>query len=114
MDQKDSWGRNISFAHPSEEEFASFLDFYNIGWEYEPVCFPLSRDDQGKVTECFTPDFFLPDFDLFVELTTMKQRLVTRKNKKVRRMKKLYPEFRVKILYGRDYRKLLFKFGILQ
>ena len=102
-----------SFAHPSEAEFARFLDFYNISWEYEPVCFPLARDADGRVKECFTPDFFLPDFDLFVELTTMKQRLVTKKNRKLRLMRKLYPEFRVKILYKRDYRKLLFKFGLL-
>ena len=51
--------------------------------------------------------------DLYVELTTMKQRLVTRKNRKVRLMKELYPEVRVKILYKRDYHKLLFKFGAL-
>jgi hypoxanthine phosphoribosyltransferase len=41
----------------------------------------------------------------------MKQRLVTRKNRKLRRMKALYPDVRVKILYGRDFRKLLFRFG---
>jgi hypothetical protein len=103
-----------SFAHESEEEFASFLDFYNIQWRYEPICFPIDWDDKGMVKECFTPDFYLPKFDLYVELTTMKQSLVTKKNRKVRLMREYYPEIRIKILYNRDYRKLLFKFGILE
>lgn len=102
-----------SFAHRSEEEFARFLDFYDIAWRFEPTCFALRRDESGRVVESFTPDFYLPDLDLYVELTTMKQRLVTRKNRKVRLMRLLYPDIRVKIFYGRDYRKLLFKFGIL-
>ncbi len=99
------------FAHESEREFAQFLDFYQIEWRYEPVCFPLERDSQGRVTLSFTPDFYLPQFDLFVELTTMKQSLVTKKNRKVRLLKQLYPEVNIKIFYGRDYRRLLFKFG---
>ncbi len=102
-----------SFAHESEAEFASYLDFYRIDWRYEPICFPIEWDDEGKVTGCFTPDFYLPGFDLFVELTTMKQSLVTRKNRKLRLMRELYPEIRVKILYRRDFRRLLFKFGVI-
>jgi hypoxanthine phosphoribosyltransferase len=102
------------FAHSSEQEFAHFLDFYDIQWKYEPICFPLIRDAGGRVRESFTPDFYLPEFDLYVELTTMKQKLVTRKNRKVRLMRKLYPDVRLKILYNRDYQKLLFKFGVLE
>lgn len=104
----------IPFAHESEEEFARFLDFYHIAWEYEPACFALAWDEEGTVTESFTPDFYLPEFKLFVELTTMKQSLVTRKNRKVRKMRELYPEYNIKILYRKDYRKLLFKFGRLR
>jgi hypoxanthine phosphoribosyltransferase len=74
----------------------------------------LNWDEQGRVTEAFTPDFYLPQFDLYVELTTMKQKLVTRKNRKVRRMRELYPDTRIKVLYGRDYRELLFKFGVIE
>jgi hypoxanthine phosphoribosyltransferase len=101
------------FAHEREAEFSRFLDFYGIQWCFESTCFALRRDEDGKVVESFTPDFYLPQFSLYVELTTMKQRLVTKKNRKLRLMKELYPDVRVKILYGRDYRKLLFKFGIL-
>lgn len=104
---------DAAFAHESEEEFARFLDFYDIEWRYEPMCFAINWDEEGRVREAFTPDFYLPQFDLFVELTTMKQSLVTRKNRKIRRMRSLYPEIRVKILYNRDYRKLMFKFGLL-
>lgn len=101
-----------AFAHESEAEFASYLDFYQIDWRYEPICFPIDWDEEGKVTGCFTPDFYLPRFDLYVELTTMKQSLVTRKNRKLRRMRELYPDVRVKILYRRDFKGLLFKFGV--
>ena len=102
------------FAHESEQELARFFDFYTVEWRYEPVCFPLNWDEQGRVVQSITPDFYLPQFELFVELTTMKQRLVTKKNQKIRRLRELYPDISIKILYGRDYRKLLFKFGILQ
>ncbi len=101
------------FAHESEAEFARFLDFYGIQWRFESVCFPLQRDFAGRVVESFTPDFYLPQLNLFVELTTMKQKLVTRKNRKIRRMRELYPDVRVKILYGRDYRTLMFKCGAI-
>lgn len=101
------------FAHPSEEEFARLLDFYGVRWRYEPVCFPLSWDESGRVVESFTPDFYLPEFDLYVELTTMKQGLVTPKNRKLRKMRELYPDIQVKMLYRRDVRKLLFKLGIV-
>ena len=103
----------LYFAHESEANFARFLDFYRIEWRYEPVSFPLHRDDRGRVIRSFTPDFYLPKFELYVELTTMKQSLVTPKNRKIRQMRALYPDVKLKILYGRDYRKLLFKFGIL-
>src|SRR5687767_3485590 len=78
------------FAHPAETEFAAFLGFYRIRWSYEPKSFPL-RWREGRVAEMFTPDFYLPEQDLYVELTTMKQSLATRKNRKVRRLRQLYP-----------------------
>ena len=102
------------FAHESEGDLAHLLDFYRIEWYYEPVCFALQRDEQGRVVESFTPDFYLPQFKLYIELTTMKQRLVTKKNRKVRKMRKLYPDCKLKVFYGRDYRRLLFKFGLLR
>ena len=110
---RNSWAFS-GFAHESEQELARFLDFYSVEWRYEPVCFALSWDERGRVVKSITPDFYLPQFELFVEITTMKQRLVTKKNQKIRRLRELYPDIKIKILYGRDYRKLLFKFGIVQ
>ena len=104
--------REIGFAHPSEEEFASILNFYHIRWEYEPKTFPVRWDEAGKVVESFTPDFYLSDLDLYIELTTMKQSLVTKKNKKMRLLRKVYPELNIKLFYGKDYRQLLRKYGI--
>ena len=102
----------VRFAHRSEAEFAKILDFYGIRWQYEPRSFPLEWDDRGRVIESFNPDFFLPEYDLFIELTTLKQSLVTRKNRKVRRLRELYPGVNIKIFYGRDFRQLLLKYGM--
>ena len=101
------------FANLSEEEFARILDFYQIEWQYEPRSFPLEYNGSGDVTESFTPDFYIPQFDLYIELTTLKQDLVTKKNRKIRRLRELYPEVNLKVFYGRDYRKLLERFGIV-
>jgi len=101
-----------SFAHPSEAEFARVLDFYRIRWEYEPTSFPIEWWPDGRVKESFTPDFFLPDLGTYLELTTMKQALVTKKNRKVRRFRELYPERKLNIFYGRDYRRLALKYGL--
>ena len=101
----------VRFAHKSEFEFAKILDFYGINWEYEPRSFPLEWDERGRVVESFNPDFYLPDYDLFIELTTLKQSLVTKKNRKVRRLRELYPDVHLKIFYGRDFRQLLLKYG---
>ena len=100
------------FAHPSEEIFANLLDFYRIPWEYEPRSFPVQWDREGKVAEAFTPDFYLPEFDLYVELTTMKQSLVTRKNRKVKLLKELYPHINIQVFYQKDFENLIFKYGL--
>jgi cytidylate kinase len=100
------------FAHPSEREFARVMDFYRIRWQYEPRTFPIEWDENRNVVKAFTPDFYLPDLDLFIELTTMKQSLVTKKNRKVRLLKELYPDVNIKILYERDYKNLIWKYGL--
>ena len=102
--------KRVAFAHPSEQEFARFLDYYRIRWAYEPVSFPIAWEGD-RVTEMFTPDFYLPEHDLYVELTTMKQSLVTPKNRKVRLLRELFPDVNVKLLYRRDYQQLLAQAG---
>jgi hypothetical protein len=99
------------FAHASEAELARILDFYGVAWEYEPRAFPLMWNLRGQVRESFTPDFYLPELDLYVELTTLRQKLVRKKNRKLRRLRALYPDVRVKLLYAKDFRALMLKFG---
>jgi hypothetical protein len=94
------------FANDAELECAKVLDYYGVPWEYEPRTFVLERDDQGRVIEAFTPDFYLPEQDLYLEITVMKQSLVTRKNRKLRKVRKLYPDVRVKLFYKRDIERL--------
>lgn len=106
--------RQKPFAHQSEQIFANLLDFYRIAWEYEPRTFPIRRDREGNVLESFTPDFYLPEFDQYIELTTMKQSLVTRKNRKVRLLRELYPNLNVQVYYQKDVENLIFKYGLTE
>ncbi len=99
------------FANEAELECAKILDYHGVPWAYEPRTFVLARDADGRVTEAFTPDFYLPEDDLYVEITTMRQPLVTRKNRKLRRLRQLYPEVRVKLFYRRDIERLARRFG---
>jgi hypoxanthine phosphoribosyltransferase len=99
----------VTFAHPSEAEFARILDFYQIAWKYEPRTFPLIWDESGNILEGFTPDFYLPDYDLYVELTTLQQGLTTRKHRKLRRLQTLYPNVRIKLLDRGDFDAMLVK-----
>jgi hypothetical protein len=100
------------FANDSEAEFAKVLDFYRIPWQYEPQTFPVEWWPDGRVKSSFSPDFYLTETDTFLELTTMKQSLVTKKNRKVRLFRELYPDKKLLIFYGRDFRKLAQKFGL--
>jgi hypothetical protein len=99
------------FAHASEAELARILDYYDVRWEYEPRTFPILWNLDGTVVESFSPDFYLPELDTYVELTTLKQSLVRRKNRKLRRLRELYPDIRVKLFYGKDFRALMLKYG---
>ena len=102
----------VAFAHYSERQFARLLDFYQIEWDYEPRSFDIDWDPEGNVVQRFTPDFYLPAYDVYIEITTLNQKLVTKKNRKVRRLRELYPDVRCKIFYQRDYLSLLVKYGL--
>jgi hypoxanthine phosphoribosyltransferase len=100
------------FAHEAELEYAKILDYYGVPWLYEPRTFVLEEDENGRVVEAFTPDFYLPEQDLFIEVTVMKQSLVTRKNRKLRKLRERYPEIRIKLFYKRDLERLAQRYGL--
>jgi hypothetical protein len=102
-----------TFVDPTEELFARILDYYGLEWQYEPCTFPLAWDAQGTVTEAFTPDFYLPAQNLYIELTTLRPRLATFKNRRIRRMHELYPEIQIKLLKRRELRAMLVKYGLV-
>lgn len=101
-----------TFVHPAEEMFARIMDYYGIHWEYEPRTFELEWDSGGNVTLAFTPDFYLPDQNLYIELTTLKPELSTKKNKKMRLMKELYPDINIKLMKRRDMHDMMVKYGL--
>ena len=97
---------DLVFSHESEQQVADLLDFYEIAWEYEPRTFVLETAPDGALRTAFTPDFYLPDHDLYLEVTTLRQSLVTRKNRKVRLLRQTHPDVQVRILYRRDLDRL--------
>jgi hypothetical protein len=94
------------FANEAELECAKILDYYSVPWDYEPRTFVLEEDDEGRVVEAFTPDFYLPEQDLYLEITVMKQSLVTRKNRKLKKLRERYPDVKIKLFYKRDIERL--------
>jgi hypoxanthine phosphoribosyltransferase len=100
------------FANRAELECAKILDYYGVPWEYEPRSFALEEDETGRVIEAFKPDFYLPEQDLYVEITVMKQSLVTRKNRKIRKLRERYPDVKIKLFYRRDLERLAQRYGL--
>ena len=97
--------------NPSETEFAKILDMYQIDWKYEPKTFPIEWDAEGNVSLAFSPDFYLTKFDTYIELTTMNQKYITKKNKKMKKLRELYPGTNVKIVNKKDFNTLLERFN---
>ena len=110
--QASSGRRSTQFANQAEVECARILDYYGLKWEYEPTSFVLETDDAGRVLEAFTPDFYLPEQDLYLEVTVMKQSLVTRKNRKIRKLHERYPEIKIKLFTRRDFERLAQKYKL--
>jgi hypothetical protein len=102
------------FIHPIEGAFARILDFYGVTWEYEPRTFPLEWDKDGNVTVAFKPDFYLPQQNLYVELTTLRPKLTLRKNRKLKRMKELYPDINIKLFKRRELRNMMLRFNMVE
>ena len=114
-DQSDNQAvAGARFTHPSEAEFAHLLDYYGLRWEYEPRTFVLKETEEGKPLQAFTPDFYLPDQDLFVEVTTLRQDLITKKNRKMRELRERYPDINIKLFTRQDFLALLAHWGMTE
>ena len=103
-----------AFAHASEAELARLFSFYGLRWEYEPHTFAIALDDDGNVTESFTPDFYLPDLELYIEMTVMKPSLITKKNRKIRLFRERFPTMHLKLFGRRDVERLFGKYEALK
>lgn len=97
------------FAHESERELAKLLDDAGLPWEYEPHTFPLARDEDGRLLEAVTPDFYLPDAGLYIECTEMRHSLAHRKRRKLRKLRALYGEV-VTLVGRREFARLRTKY----
>ena len=79
-----------------EVAFAQWLDLSRYKWLYESKTFDL-----GNTT--YTPDFYLPEFDCYIEI---KGRSLDYFKKKLKLFKKLFSNINYKILYKKDLEKL--------
>lgn len=99
------------FAHHTEASLARLFDFYRIAWQYEPRSFPIEWDRDGTAVAFFTPDFYLPEYDLYIELTVAKPTMNTRKNRKIRLLREHHPHVRVKLFTRRDAVRVFARLG---
>ncbi|MDQ3328383.1 MAG: hypothetical protein M3506_07665 [Chloroflexota bacterium] len=95
------------FANTTEADFGRLLQRLRLRWEYEPHTFVLRTKPDGTPALAFTPDFYLPDLNVYFELTTLRQKLVTLKNRKARLLAEQRPDVRLRILYRRDCQDVL-------
>ena len=93
------------FANRIELECARILDWYGVPWEYEPTSFVLERT-RGTRHAGIHARLLPAGGDLYIEVTVMKQSLVTRKNRKLRELREQYPDVNVKLFYRRDLERL--------
>lgn len=113
MEDKENKPKPV-FIHPIEEVFSRILDYYGVEWEYEPRTFPLEWDSEGNIIEAFKPDFYLPQQNLYVELTTLRPKLTQKKNRKMKKVQQLYPELNIKLFKRRELRNMMLRFGMVE
>lgn len=113
MEEENKQAKPV-FIHPIEEVFSRILDYYGVTWEYEPRTFPLTWDTEGNVVEAFKPDFYLPQQKLYVELTTLRPKLTGKKNRKLKKIKEMYPDINIKLFKRRELRNMMVRFGMLE
>lgn len=96
----------VLFAHTSEAELARLFDFYRVDWEYEPRSFPIVWNESGRPVEFFTPDFYLPEYDIYIEVTVAKPARNSRKNRKLRLLRSYHPRVNIKLFTRRDVERV--------
>jgi len=98
IDEESSVTTHIEFLHASETEFARMLDARDITWRYKPRTFAVEWDEEGNFIDCFTPDFFLPDYEMYVVLIAPYRSVPDGKTKRVKLLRRQHPEIRIEVL----------------
>ena len=98
------------WGHPSEEKFACILDYKRIKWKYEPHMIVL-KEKNGITVKGFRPDFYLPDKDLYIEISTAKNQ--GKKNRKMTMVADLYPHINIILLTNKRLERIFKRYDFL-
>lgn len=79
-----------------EANFARILNLLKIKWVFQPESFDLKFQK-------YTPDFYLPEYDLYVEIKNFLSNYSAKRDKAFR---KLYPDKNLSLILRPEYTKL--------
>ena len=93
----------IYFYSRWEANIARLFNYLGIRWQHQPKIFNL-------VSQNYTPDFYLPDDDIYIEVKNFLWKYSKIRDRKFR---KLYPDIKLTLLLKKDYLELEKKYSNL-
>jgi hypothetical protein len=106
LDEEICPAKPVEFVYDWEREFSEVLDVYGMLWRYKPRTFAVEWDEEGNFVDSFTPDFYLPEHDLYVELAPWGYGDFGMNVRKVRMLRDLYSAIKIEVIAGRDYKRV--------
>ena len=94
---------NIYFRSSWEANIARYYNFIGVKWEFEPKTFIFKDVTRGSVS--YTPDFYLPDQDKWIEV---KGWMDGKSKTKLKRFEKQYPEEykKLQLITEKEYKEI--------
>ena len=95
--------KTLYFYSRWEANIARLFNFLGIKWIHQPRTFDLG-------SQTYTPDFYLPDYDIYIEVKNFLGRYSKIRDRKFR---ELYPNTKLILLLKKDYLELERKYSHL-
>lgn len=88
--------KTIYFYSRWEANIARLFNYSDIKWKHQPKIFDLK-------TQTYTPDFYLPEYDMYIEVKNFLWKYSEIRDRKFR---KLYPDINLILLLKKNYLEL--------